>query len=937
MATVIQRSFSSGEISPSLYARVDLTKYATGLRTCKNNIVLRYGGTANRAGSIFVSEVKDSSLAVALIEFIFNDSQTYILEFGDEYIRVIKDGVLLKEAAKTISGATQADPCVITATSHGYSNGDEVYIDSVVGMTELNNRQFKIANVTTHTFEIQDMGGTDIDSTGYTAYSSAGTSEKIYELVSPYPSTEVGDLRFVQSADIISLVHPNHAPRELSRTGDTSWSLALTEFNPTVGRPNSLAGTKGASGSNSYTYKVTAIDIETGEESLPGLLSATKVISGATAANPCVITSTSHGYADFDEVYIKDIVGMTELNGITAIIENVTTNTYELRGIDSTLYTAYLSGGTSQLTPIKITSAAAPSTGAPHVISWFAVSGAREYNIYKETNGAYGQIGVAEGTSFNDINITPNTTYTPPVFKNPFIGSGNFPSTVTYIQQRKGYANTDNDPEKIWLSRTGNFNNFTNSSPIQSDDSMAFNMAGREVNEVRDMIDLGRLVILTSGGEWSAAGNEAGVIEPTSINTKQYSYNGSGSLAPIIIDGAAIYQQSRGSIIRDLSYDFNVDGYAGNDLTIFSAHLFDKYTLVDWAFQQIPHSILWVVRSDGKLLGLTFVRSQQVLAWHIHDLGGNVQNVAVVPEGNEDVVYVVVSRVIDGSVKRYIEKIDTRQVVDIVDSKFMDANFTYDGRHTASDTMTLSGGTTWAYDEDITLTSSTGYFLSTDIGDEIHLVDSSGEIIRAKITAYTSSTIVTIRPNRTVPSTLQSIAATSWSRAKSVISGLWHLEGEEVSIFADGVVYASPNNASYTSVTVAGGKVTLDRPYAVVHIGIPYISDLETLNIDSNQGETLSDKKINISTVNMFIEETRGVWAGSKPPTSDTVDPLEGLTELKIREDEDYDDPVELKTQTVEINIRPEWNSNGRVFIRQVDPIPMSILSVSPAGKIPFK
>ena len=143
MTTLSQRTFSSGELAPALYARVDFFRYSTGLRTCKNAIVLRYGGVSNRPGTKFVQEVENSAERVRLIPFIFNSSQTYVLEFGNQYMRVIKNGSQVTLPAVNISGATRANPVVITTgSSHGYATGDEVYISGVEGMIELNNRNF---------------------------------------------------------------------------------------------------------------------------------------------------------------------------------------------------------------------------------------------------------------------------------------------------------------------------------------------------------------------------------------------------------------------------------------------------------------------------------------------------------------------------------------------------------------------------------------------------------------------------------------------------------------------------------------------------------------------------------------------------------------------------------------------------------------------------
>ena len=940
MATLSQKTFSGGEISPTLYARTDLSKYVTGLRTCLNSIVLRYGGVSNRPGTKFICELSDPAVNARLIPFTFNTDQTYMLELGASYMRVIKDGVLLTQAAKTITGVTLANPGVVTTSgAHSHTNGQEVVINNIVGTSELNTRHFKVANVTSTTFELQSMAGVNIDTSAYTAWVSGGESAEIFEVGTQYSASDVGELNYVQSADVITLVHPSYPPSELTRTSDTSWSFDDIVFEPSQIAPTGVTAVKGAIGAETYDYTVTAVSADTGEESFIAYSATTAiaisgVAPGISVANPCVFTVVSHSFLVDDIVGILFAKGMTEVNGLRAIVIAVTGTTVTVE-LDTLAFSTYTGFGYIYKCSYTLGTATVPTVALPHTVSWSRATGALEYNVYRRYNGAFGLIGITTGLSFKDQGlITPNTSTPPPTRRNPFDVAGNYPSTVTYIQQRLAFGNTTNDTEKVWLSKTGNFKNYTVSSPLQSDDAVTFKLAGRQVNAVKSLVDLGRLVILTSGGEWSAEG-DAGIITPTTINTKQYSYNGSGDLQPIVIDGAAIYQQARGSIIRDLGFDFQVDGYKGNDLTIFSAHLFDKFTIVDWAYQQIPQSILWVVRSDGVLLGMTFVRNQEVRAWHRHDVGGTVERVSVIPEGNEDVLYLTVKRTVNGATVRYLEKLTSRQITDIKDSIFMDSSGSYDGRNTSATTMTLTTGGTWLSTDTLTLTASTSYFNSGDVGNAIHMTGASGDVIRATITAYTSATVVSVLPHKTVPTELQ-IAITVWTRAVDQVAGLWHLEGKDVSISADGYVVANPNNDSYDTITVTLGTVTLDKPYGVIHVGVPYLSDVETLDVDTVRGETLLDKKKFVSRVSMFVEDTRGIWTGPKPPTDDTVDPLENLTEVKIRSAEDYDSPVALRTDSVDVNIQAEWGSNGRVFVRQVDPVPMTILSISPSGKYPF-
>lgn len=942
MSTVRQLSFSSGEIAPSLFARCDTNKYASGLRTLRNNIVMRHGGTANRPGTTFVGEVKDSSKTVRLLKFVFNDSQTYILEFGDMYMRVVQDGAQLTLTAQNITAITNASTGVLTYSgSDTYANGDQVYVSGIVGAigTYLNNRTFKVASVNTgnNTFQLNYLDGTAVNTTSMGSYTSGGTIEELYQITTPYVEDDLPLIQFVQSADVITLVHPNYAPRELSRTGHTSWTLSEITFAPAQAAPTNPGNGSGAPGSVTL-WKITAINGETFEESLP---------------------TASTGSANV------------------------------------------------------------PSSGTPISVTWTAATDATEYNVYKALNGVYGFIGVAVGTTFSDVGITPDTTTTPPTARNPFaletskamsgitlanpavvttathgyatgdvvfislvVGTvevnniyfivtvlssttfslstlsgvavdssaytaygsagiaqraGNYPGTVTYVQQRRTFGRSNQNPEKVWMSRSAQHENFTVSAPLQDDDAVTFSLVGKKVNEIRHLLDLGKPLAFTSGAEWTLEGDAAGIIKPTAINPKPQTYNGASTLSPILIGGNALYVQNRGSIVRNLAFEFQADGYRGTDLTIFSTHLFDGYTLVDWDYQQIPHSIVWAVRDDGTLLGVTYIQEQQIVGWHRHDFDGTVENVCVVPEGTEDAVYLVIKRTINGATKRYIERMTTRLIEDLIDTVLMDSTLTYDGRHDGTTTMTLSGGTTWAYDETITLTASVSTFASTDVGNVIQLTGAEGSLIRFTIGHYTSATVVTGKPHMTVPAGMRSIAIATWARAVDELTGLWHLEGETVSVFADKFVVSSPNNESYTTVTVTNGAVALDKPYGVIHIGLPVTADFELLDIDTPTSETLAGKKKWVGKVTLFVESTRGIWVGAQPPEDDDDDPLENLYEAKMRNFEPYDDPVTLRTDYIDIDIAGQWNSNGRVFIRQVDPLPLSILEVAPNGFFPFR
>ncbi len=948
MTTVSQRSFASGELAPALYARVDTIKYGAGLRTMRNCYVMRHGGSISRSGTQFVCELADSTKRGRLVPFIFNNDQAYMLEFGELYVRVIVDGSQLTHLPRTITGVTNANPAVLTYTGTDPSNGDEVAISGIVGAIGqyLNGRNFLVASVNTvaNTFALHYLDGTAVNSTTFGAYGSGGSYEKVYETDSPYYEPHLMELSIVQSADVMTIAHNLYYVSELVRNALTDWELSSTVYAASISAPSALMVSAG--GTAEY-YVITAVHNRTLEESLPS------APVGSAAAYAHIISNTG---AATDVAYFnlyKQTAGVYGFIGTFAPGYNfldpapapgITPDTTVLPPTDGVPFSIVTGVADIAITSISLASVGHLVSTTPHgfvegeLVFFHTFVGMPELeamdvaiatNVTASAFDLYNYRG-------EPINTSAFTAFT----SGKMLKIRNFPAVVSYYQERRVYANTRDNPETVWGTKTGVYTSFVKRFPVQDDGPVTFSMTGRQVNPVRHLLDLGLLVALTDSGEHSIRGNAAGVLTPSEVNRRQESYYGSSTLTPMIVGGSALFVQARGSVIRDLGFTFESEGYRGNDLTIFSAHLFDGYTIVDWAYQQNPHSIVWVVRDDGKLLSLTYVKEQQIVAWAEHDTDGLVENVSVVPEGNEDVVYLIVKRTIGGVAKRYVERLNTRQIDDIKDFVGMDSALTYDGRNTSAVTMALteysSGG--WDYTSTITLTASSSFFSAAEVGNEIHLTGADGEVIRFVLDTYVSATVMRGRPNRTVPTSLHTTATATWSRAVDEITGLWHLEGKEVSIFADGFVVASPYNSDYPTYTVTNGKITLNHCYGVIHIGLPYLVDLETLDIDTAQGETLANKQKLVNHVTLHVEKTRGVFCGPTPPDDDDTDALQNLYEVRVRDaTEGYEGPVEMQTGTVDVHIQAHWNSNGRVFMRQVDPVPMSILAVSLTGMIPFK
>jgi len=403
-----------------------------------------------------------------------------------------------------------------------------------------------------------------------------------------------------------------------------------------------------------------------------------------------------------------------------------------------------------------------------------------------------------------------------------------WPSCVMFCQDRLVFASTKTDPHGWWMSETGNYTSFIRHTDLEDTDGISGYLTSRKVNAIRNIVDLGDMLALTEGSEWHIGpGSGDGIIKPTSIKQVCEGHSGSSTVGPVLVKNRAVYVQPMGTILQDIGYSFENDGFTGDDLTLFASHLFRGCTVVDMAYQQEPDSIIWIIRSDGKAVAMTYLREQQILGCTPQETDGEFESVCTIPGDGYNEVWFIVKR----GDKRYIERLPQRlPSTDPADCTFMDSWLKYEGE------------------------------------------------------------------------------------AATTISGLDHLEGKEVAVLADGFVIKG--------LTVENGAIALTNAAEKVIIGLPYVCDFETLNVDFNTDQgTIQSKNIKISKVTFIFENTRGGYIGPN---------FENTTELIQRSTQPSGTPIDLYSGDYEQYLDSGYSKGGRVCYRQVDPLPVTILAIIP-------
>lgn len=924
----VQVSFAGGVVSPAMFGRVDDQKYKTGLAKCENFVCSPQGAVFNRPGLEFVRATKYADKKTRLIPFKFSSDQTMVIEFGDKYARFHTNGATLM----------------------------------------------------------------------------SGNSP--YEIATPYEADDLAEIKYTQSADVLTLVHTKYPPKELKRYSAYDWRLETIDFALGISAPTISSVTYHANGNTSENrfnvrYVVTALK-ETDEGTIESGASTAFTIScnlyhnesnnviqwgAVTGANRYRVyksLSGVYGYigetnaltftddniaADesitpprYDTIFQSagSIQSATITNAGTGYvgpngeITSVTLDSYEIWRTTVKYRAPYYTpdgigdfagawsaqvyvvddegtGSGAVVQPVMCTGPGGferlsdpydGGSGEDYYIGWKMysksfcyvyyipvkglklVSGGSGYKkprivieitgvpVMEETNAGANRVDVpgkvtcvkysgefrarayANGFTNRGIIVTDPTgrgaVLTPEFangkltrvnildggqgYTNPTAtvyaeyGSGatvslslgaigDYPGCVTYYEQRRFFGGTRVRPQMLWGTRPGTESDMSYTIPTQDDNRIKFRIAAQQASRVQHLVPISQLLALTETAEFRITSVNSDALTPNSISVKPQSYIGASPVQPVIINNTAVYAASRGGHLRELGYNWQANGFITSDLSIRAPHLFELgKRVVDLSVMAAPEQIIWGATNKGELYGLTYLPEQNVGAWHVHTTkDGYFESCAVVTEGEEDRLYVVVRRLVNGAYVRYVERMGTMSAATLEESFYVDSGLTYRG----------------------------------------------------------------------VP--------------VSTLQGLNHLEGCTVAVLGDGAVMQPQK--------VENGKITLPEEHSVIHVGLPITAELQTLPIaiQLNDGSYGRGHTANINKAWLQVYRSSGIWVGPS---------FEELTENKQRTNEPYGALPNAVTGTVAVLTTPSWKDEGKVCVRQADPLPLKItgLTVDLAG-----
>jgi hypothetical protein len=844
---IVKYAFIAGEISPTLLGRTDLTKYDLAVAEGLNFFVDYRGGLSSRPGTQFIDTTHLGNLHTRMFKFAF---------------------------APNIANS------YIVFFGHNY-------------------------------IRFYQDGGLVLD--GATPY----------EITTPFTADDLDGLVVEQYRDLLRITSASFPTYNLVRHDHTNWELAIEDTSPFVPGITITGTSVSAAGSASVIFAVTKV-LTDGTESAIGPPKRISGLVNYTAEEGAVsIKWAANPDAVYYNVY-RSVVATTEVLSSGSALGFVG-RTHGTKFTDPNIVPDFTHVPPTHNNPF-----------APGAIEKIVITaGGAGYNDFVAAvsitdptgSGFVGQAVVNDAGEVTNVIIKyGGEGYTAPVvvFSGGGAGAvavattrpltGTYPALSAVFQQRQLYGASENDPITIWGSRIKQFSNFAASDFVLDDDAFEFVLDSAAIAPIRHfIITRGGLLAMTQNDVWlvNGGGNNA-PLTPTNALADPQSYNGVSSLRPIKIENDLLFAEGKGHAIRMLAYNEVYKAYNSEDRSILSSHLFGPgRDITHWGYQQSPYKIVWCVREDGALLAFTSIKSEEVFAWTPCQTKGKVTDLIVLQEGIEDRVYITVERKISGAWVKFLERLDLRQYINIEDAWCVDCGLSLTP-------FNPSGSVTIFHDTDTDVWTA----VTSDVQTSVEV--GVGDFLRGangifKITSGSGQNFVLemyAEPTNFIPENGNtetfSIPQGEWTcdTPVSTLGGLDHLEGEEVSILADGNVF--------TRQTVVGGAITLDHPVTRAIVGLSFTCRAKTLPmIVANAA--IEAKRKRVVGIGIRMDKSRGIRYGPA---------LDQMSSLRERTDEAYGHSTRMVNGMKYQLAYSDWNEEGQTYFEQTDPLPVNILSI---------
>ncbi len=635
-------------------------------------------------------------------------------------------------------------------------------------------------------------------------------------------------------------------------------------------------------------------------------------VSSIVAFAPLQLSISSHGLSVGDEVYLWGF-DSDEIDGNYATVTSVPSASQIVLDFDipSDTYTMGYATIVPHFTHPFLTSELFEIRYAQQADTMYMVH--RNHAPRKLTRSDHDAWACATFTRTND----------------PFTGAGKYPGSVTFFEQRTWYAGTNDDPQKFWCSQSSNYDNFTENSPVLDTDAFNATLATKQTNVVRWIEGNDDLIVFGANGGNIKLSGSSGAFTPTNFQAKPLDYFGSAAISPIIKDNRIIYCQQDLRKIRAIEYNYDMDSYTPADLTKIADHI-SVGNIKQMAYQDGRPDVVWAIKENGDLVGLTYDPNEAITGWHRHSTGVEFNDefyaISVMPQISlVDQLWAVNKRVVDSETKYYVEFMegapdypergDYYTGDDLADEQsylyalwetqkhsfHLDSGLTYNGSALELGDMTLAALT----GDDITLTSTDSSFVSSMEGREIWAKGAPG---RAVIKSIDSSSTATVEITQDFIES--SLVDGNYYLTATSLSGLNHLEGREVSIVTDGAVHPVQ--------TVSDGSVSLNYAATVIHVGLTFNGFIKSMNLEAGgangpaHGKTKNVHKIDIRLLN-----TVGVSIGEDPYK---------MNDLLFRNTNSLISVAPLLQSGIkEVKFSGTHGKDKHVLIRQSSPLPCTI------------